>query len=150
MTHAESMKMDGMIIELGRELAKIYPKIKAWLVGPANSSNKVLELTNSDMIQKIMFSNDEFELYLNCSTFSDYKSIIFNRAIEEIETFGVFTNDPIPGYNFSKVIEKQLQRCKDVLIKKSAEYATEDRLHNFRTAAEIQKCTMEQAHCKYL
>ncbi len=48
--------------------------------------------------------------------------------------------------SFSQVIDVQLQRCRDVLVKKGDEYATdEDRLHNFRVASEITGQTMEQA-----
>lgn len=46
---------------------------------------------------------------------------------------------------FEEVINKQLEMIKDTLLVKSKEYATEDKLHNFRTAALMQQCTMEQA-----
>lgn len=39
---------------------------------------------------------------------------------------------------FNRVVKAQLQKCEDVLVAKGAEYATEDRLHNFRVAAELQ------------
>ena len=48
--------------------------------------------------------------------------------------------------DFNKVIDDQLQRCRDILVKKGDEYATDaDRLHNFRVASEITGQTMEQA-----
>ena len=46
---------------------------------------------------------------------------------------------------FEQIIEAQLQRVRDVLVIKQKEYATEDRLHNFRTVASLRGCTMEQA-----
>lgn len=40
---------------------------------------------------------------------------------------------------FNEIIESQLQLCREMLVVKGAEYATEkDRLHNFRVAAAIQ------------
>lgn len=47
--------------------------------------------------------------------------------------------------DFNVIIEKQMETCKDVLINKAKEYATEDRLHNFKVAAELQNCTPKQA-----
>ena len=46
---------------------------------------------------------------------------------------------------FEQIIEAQLQRVRDVLLMKQKEYATEDRLHNFRTVSILRGCTMEQA-----
>lgn len=46
---------------------------------------------------------------------------------------------------FNAIIALQIKRCTDILQTKSNEYATEDSLHNFRIAAELQNCTMEQA-----
>ena len=42
---------------------------------------------------------------------------------------------------FNKVLENTLNKCVNTLGKKADEYATEDRLHNFKVAAEIQNCT---------
>ena len=42
---------------------------------------------------------------------------------------------------FNAIIEKQQERCMDVLVNKAKEYATEDRLHNFKVAAELQRTT---------
>ena len=39
---------------------------------------------------------------------------------------------------FNDCIEKRIDKCKQVLVKKADEYATEDRLHNFKVAAELQ------------
>lgn len=39
---------------------------------------------------------------------------------------------------FNELIEKQMETCKSVLIKKADEYATTDRLHNFKVAAAVQ------------
>ncbi len=48
--------------------------------------------------------------------------------------------------DFDHIVEGQLQRCRDILVKKGDEYATDsDRLHNFRVASEITGQTMEQA-----
>lgn len=42
---------------------------------------------------------------------------------------------------FNEVIETRLNKCCSVLLTKADEYATEDRLHNFKVAAELQNCT---------
>ncbi len=39
---------------------------------------------------------------------------------------------------FNDCIERRIDKCKQVLVKKADEYATEDRLHNFKVAAELQ------------
>ena len=41
---------------------------------------------------------------------------------------------------FNKIIREQIERCEDTLCKKADEYATEDRLHNFKVAAGLQDC----------
>lgn len=46
---------------------------------------------------------------------------------------------------FNEIITAQLGRCTDTLINKAAEYATEDRLHNFKIAAALQDVTTVQA-----
>lgn len=46
---------------------------------------------------------------------------------------------------FNEVVKKQLGRCESILVKKAEEYATEDRLHNFKVAAKIENCSPEQA-----
>lgn len=46
---------------------------------------------------------------------------------------------------FSKILEAQIDRCTQVLAVKANEYSTEDRLHNFRTAAQLQGVTLRQA-----
>lgn len=46
---------------------------------------------------------------------------------------------------FTQTIKERIEKCYDVLIKKAAEYATEDRLHNFKVAAKLQNCTPEKA-----
>ena len=43
---------------------------------------------------------------------------------------------------FNKIIHEQIERCENTLCQKADEYATEDRLHNFKVAAEIQKHDM--------
>ena len=42
---------------------------------------------------------------------------------------------------FNEILESTIQKCRDTLKVKSSEYATEDRLHNFKVAAKIQHCT---------
>ena len=39
---------------------------------------------------------------------------------------------------FNEIIDKILMKCTDVLINKAKEYATQDKLHNFKVAAELQ------------
>lgn len=47
---------------------------------------------------------------------------------------------------FNDVVEQQLKRCTDVLIKKASEYAADhDRLHNFKVAAVMHSCPPIQA-----
>lgn len=46
---------------------------------------------------------------------------------------------------FDIEVERLLGRIKEVLLSKGEEYATEDRLHNFKAAAHIQKETPRQA-----
>lgn len=42
---------------------------------------------------------------------------------------------------FNNIIQEQQKRCTDILIAKAKEYATEDRLHNFKVAADLQMTT---------
>lgn len=42
---------------------------------------------------------------------------------------------------FEQIVNERLEECKKVLCRKADEYATEDRLHNFKIAAKLQKCT---------
>lgn len=46
---------------------------------------------------------------------------------------------------FETLMEDQFRLCRSVLCAKAAEYATEDRLHNFSVAADLRGCTPEQA-----
>lgn len=46
---------------------------------------------------------------------------------------------------FENIINKRIETCKSVLCSKAEEYATDDRLHNFKIAGELQKCTAVKA-----
>lgn len=46
---------------------------------------------------------------------------------------------------FNDLVAARLNYCLELLSFKAVEYATEDRLHNFRTAASLQGVTMPQA-----
>lgn len=46
---------------------------------------------------------------------------------------------------FERIFEEQVERSRSVLISKAKEYATEDRLHNFKAAAALEGKTPEQA-----
>lgn len=46
---------------------------------------------------------------------------------------------------FNGILEAQIELCKDMLVGKAKEYATEDRLHNFKVAAVLEGCTPRQA-----
>lgn len=46
---------------------------------------------------------------------------------------------------FNEIIKEQIARSEQVLIKKADEYATDDRLHNFKVAAALQGCTAKRA-----
>lgn len=45
------------------------------------------------------------------------------------------------GTTFNEITKAQLKRCEEVLCKKADEYATDDRLHNFKQAALLQEVT---------
>lgn len=51
------------------------------------------------------------------------------------------------GKDFNEVIDTQLNYCKELLTKKGKEYDTDsdDRLHSFKVAAEMQHITPKQA-----
>ena len=42
--------------------------------------------------------------------------------------------------DFNEIIHEQIERCTSTMCKKADEYATEDRLHNFKVAAGLQDC----------
>lgn len=46
---------------------------------------------------------------------------------------------------FNKVIDKQIDLCKDILCVKAEEYATQDRLHNFKNAAGMMSADPKEA-----
>ena len=46
---------------------------------------------------------------------------------------------------FERIFEEQVERSRIVLVNKAKEYATEDRLHNFKVAAALEGKTPEQA-----
>lgn len=47
--------------------------------------------------------------------------------------------------DFNKAIQEQVARSLETLTRKGEEYATEDRLHNFKMAAGLQGITQKQA-----
>lgn len=47
--------------------------------------------------------------------------------------------------DFERVTEERLNACHSTLIRKGAEYATLDRLHNFKVAAAMQEIPVKQA-----
>lgn len=42
---------------------------------------------------------------------------------------------------FDRIIADRLKKCMDVMCSKATEYATDDKLHNFKVAARLQNCT---------
>jgi hypothetical protein len=42
---------------------------------------------------------------------------------------------------FNEVTIKRIDKCLETMLHKADEYATNDRLHNFKVAATIQNCT---------
>lgn len=46
---------------------------------------------------------------------------------------------------FERIFEEQVERSRTVLVNKAGEYATEDRLHNFKVEAALEGKTPEQA-----
>ena len=51
---------------------------------------------------------------------------------------------------FNEIIYEQISRSLDVLVVKAEEYATEDRLHNFKVAAGLKGETPVQALAGFL
>jgi len=51
----------------------------------------------------------------------------------------------VSAERFAEIVDEMLARCRGVLTAKAKEYATEDRLHNFRIAAKLQGITERQA-----
>lgn len=47
--------------------------------------------------------------------------------------------------DFNKLTKEQLDHCMEILSSKAKEYATGDRLHNFKTAAILESCSPQQA-----
>lgn len=47
--------------------------------------------------------------------------------------------------DFNRIITAMIDHCTDTLIHKAKEYATDDRLHNFKQAAHLEKITPTQA-----
>lgn len=46
---------------------------------------------------------------------------------------------------FNQIVNTQLNTCKSIMQSKAKEYATEDRLHNFRVAAVLQRVSAKDA-----
>lgn len=47
---------------------------------------------------------------------------------------------------FQQILDAQIEKCRNTMAGKAEEYADDvDRLHNFRVAAALENCTMEQA-----
>lgn len=46
---------------------------------------------------------------------------------------------------FEAVLDAQIKRVQAVLVNKTAEYANDDQLNNFRKAAHLRNCSMAQA-----
>ena len=51
---------------------------------------------------------------------------------------------------FERIFEEQVERSRIVLVNKASEYATEDRLHNFKVGAAITGGTPAQAALGYM
>ena len=60
-----------------------------------------------------------------------------------------FCLEPYQGYidndRFDNIVEAMLEHCRSTLGSKAKEYATKDRLHNFKLAAELQQCDPKRA-----
>ena len=51
---------------------------------------------------------------------------------------------------FDKIVDERIKKIKEVLQKKGDEYATGDRMHNFKRAGELLGCTPEKALLGFL
>ena len=47
--------------------------------------------------------------------------------------------------DFNFTVDEQLRKCQDILCAKAEEYATADRLHNFKNAAGMMSATPQEA-----
>lgn len=83
----------------------------------------------------------------------DYQNSIFEmkeytrKKGEELKVKikNIFGEKTMSNETFNKFFEEQVERSRNVLCKKASEYATEDRLHNFRVAAKMQGCDEKKA-----
>ena len=72
----------------------------------------------------------------------------FNQETREYESFEDIkkrNKNIMYKDTFDMHITSQIEMCKNTLLVKSKEYATEDKLHNFRVAAQLRHCSMEEA-----
>lgn len=51
---------------------------------------------------------------------------------------------------FNQIFEDRVQKCRDTLIVKAKEYATDDRLHNFMVSADFMGVSPEQACLSFM
>lgn len=58
---------------------------------------------------------------------------------------GLFESVEERPKTYSEHIEDMIEHCKDMLLTKHTEYATEDDFHNFNVAAKLQNVTPQQA-----
>lgn len=49
------------------------------------------------------------------------------------------------AFEFNVILKKQMGLCSNILVTKAKEYATEDRLHNFKKAANLGGTTIRRA-----
>lgn len=57
----------------------------------------------------------------------------------------LFESVEVRPKTYQEHIEDMIEHCKDMLLKKHTEYATEDDFHNFNVAAALQSVTPQQA-----
>ena len=62
-----------------------------------------------------------------------------------LRTWMVQRRNNVTATEFERLFEEQVERSRIVLVNKASEYATEDRLHNFKVAAALEGKTPEQA-----
>jgi len=51
---------------------------------------------------------------------------------------------------FTKTVEEQIKRCRDLLITKQDEYSNGDKLHNFRIGADLRQLNMREICAGYM
>ena len=76
----------------------------------------------------------------------NYNMILINLVqMDFIRSMGLSGGDKMTTDNFNAIISAQIDHCESILCSKAKEYATADRLHNFKVAGALQGISPVQA-----